>query len=105
MTQRGCSLPEGLDGPRPPHLAPMRPFEQIVDEHSAEILLLCRQLHAAAADAENAWTAAFLAAMVDYPQLPLPARADPRRWLIAIARGTAGDGADLAAGNVLRRVR
>lgn len=70
------------------HGVSMRPFEKIVDEHGAMVMRVCRAM-LGAADADDAWSETFLAAMRAYPDL----RPDSniRGWLVTIARRKAID--------------
>src|ERR1700759_2159269 len=45
------------------------PFETIVARHGARVLRVCRAV-VGAADADDAWSATFLAALRAYPDLP-----------------------------------
>ncbi len=58
------------------------PFEQVLAEHGAVVLRVCRTL-LGPSDAEDAWSETFLAALRAYPEL----RADSnvRGWLVTIA--------------------
>jgi RNA polymerase sigma factor (sigma-70 family) len=64
------------------------PFEQIVAEHGHTVLRVCRAL-LRPADAEDAWSETFLAALSAYPRL----RADSNieAWLVTIAHRKALD--------------
>lgn len=66
----------------------MRPFEEIVREHGASVLSVCRAL-VGTADAEDAWAETFLAALRAYPSL----RPDSsiRGWLVTIAHNKCMD--------------
>ncbi|MBQ6640210.1 MAG: sigma-70 family RNA polymerase sigma factor [Saccharopolyspora sp.] len=66
----------------------MRPFEQVVSEHGAVVLRVCRAV-LGPADAEDAWSETFLAALRAYPRLD--ADADVRAWLVTIAHRKAID--------------
>ena len=66
----------------------MRPFEQVVSEHGAVVLRVCRAV-LGPADAEDAWSETFLAALRAYPRLD--ADADVRAWLVTIAHRKAVD--------------
>jgi RNA polymerase sigma factor (sigma-70 family) len=65
------------------------PFESVVAEHGATVLRVCRAV-LGPADAEDAWSETFLAALRAYPRL----RADSnlRAWLVTIAHRKAIDG-------------
>ncbi|HEV7627955.1 MAG TPA: sigma-70 family RNA polymerase sigma factor [Streptomyces sp.] len=66
----------------------MRPFEQIVAEHGPLVLRVCRAV-VGPADAEDAWSETFLAALKAYPGLPEDARVEA--WLVTIAHRKAID--------------
>lgn len=66
----------------------MRPFEQIVDEYGPVVLRVCRAV-LGPADAEDAWSETFLAALMAYPELP--AGANVEAWLVTIAHRKAID--------------
>lgn len=65
-----------------------KPFEEIVAEHGPTVLRVCRAL-LGPADAEDAWSETFLAALHAYPRL----RADSNveAWLVTIAHRKALD--------------
>ncbi len=65
-----------------------RPFEMVVAEHGATVLRVCRAV-LGPADAEDAWSETFLAALKAYPQLP--ADANVEAWLVTIAHRKAID--------------
>jgi RNA polymerase sigma factor (sigma-70 family) len=65
-----------------------RPFEEIVAEHGSTVLRVCRAL-VEPADAEDAWSETFLAALRAYPRLR--AGSDVRAWLVTIAHRKAID--------------
>jgi RNA polymerase sigma factor (sigma-70 family) len=58
------------------------PFEEIVSEHGPTVLRVCRAV-LARADADDAWSETFLAALRAYPDLPDGANAEA--WLVTIA--------------------
>lgn len=58
------------------------PFEDVVGEHGAVVLRVCRSL-LGRADADDAWSDTFLAALRAYPQLP--PTSNVRGWLVTIA--------------------
>ncbi|HLS63750.1 MAG TPA: RNA polymerase sigma factor [Ruania sp.] len=61
----------------------MKPFEQVVADHSVTVLRVCRAI--AGPDlADDAWSETFLAALTAYPRLP--ADANVTAWLVTIAR-------------------
>jgi RNA polymerase sigma factor (sigma-70 family) len=66
----------------------MKPFEQVVEEHGAVVLRVCRAV-VGPADAEDAWSETFLAALEAYPRLD--AGSDVRAWLVTIAHRKAID--------------
>lgn len=68
----------------------MRPFEEIVAEHGPTVLRVCRAL-LGSADADDAWSETFLAAMRAYPSLA--AGANVQAWLVTIAHRKAIDAA------------
>jgi RNA polymerase sigma factor (sigma-70 family) len=59
-----------------------RPFEEIVAEHGPTVLRVCRAA-LAHADAEDAWSETFLAALRAYPDLAHDANVEA--WLVTIA--------------------
>lgn len=58
------------------------PFEQVVRQHGPAVLRVCRS-SLPSADADDAWSATFLAALRAYPQLAPSARIEA--WLVTIA--------------------
>jgi RNA polymerase sigma factor (sigma-70 family) len=64
------------------------PFEAVVAAHGATVLRVCRAV-LGPADADDAWSEAFLAAMKAYPDLP--AGANVEAWLVTIAHRKAID--------------
>ena len=66
----------------------MKPFEHIVAEHGPTVLRVCRAV-LGPADAEDAWSETFLAALKAYPRLR--ARSNVRGWLVTIAHRKAID--------------
>ena len=66
----------------------MLPFEQVVEQHGATVLRVCAR-RSSAADADDAWSETFLAALRAYPALP--ADANVEAWLVTIARRKAID--------------
>jgi RNA polymerase sigma factor (sigma-70 family) len=60
----------------------VKPFEQIVAEHGPAVLRTCRAL-LAPADADDAWSETFLAALRAYPRLR--PGSNVRAWLLTIA--------------------
>lgn len=59
-----------------------KPFEAVVTQHGATVLRVCRAV-LGPADAEDAWSETFLAAMKAYPDLP--ENANVEAWLVTIA--------------------
>jgi RNA polymerase sigma factor (sigma-70 family) len=70
------------------HDVSTRPFEDVVTEHRAMVLRICRSM-LGAADAEDAWSDTFLAAMRAYPDLRPDSNV--RGWLATIAHRKAID--------------
>ncbi|MGH3624978.1 MAG: RNA polymerase sigma factor [Sciscionella sp.] len=66
----------------------MRPFEQIVTEYGPTVLRVCRAV-LGKADAEDAWSETFLAALKAYPVLGDDANVEA--WLVTIAHRKAID--------------
>ena len=66
----------------------MKPFEQVVTEHGATVLRVCRAV-LGPTDADDAWSETFLAALQAYPQLG--PEANVRAWLVTIAHRKAID--------------
>lgn len=66
----------------------MKPFEHVVREHGPAVLRVCRAL-LNPADAEDAWSETFLAALKAYPRLR--AGSNVRGWLVTIAHRKAID--------------
>jgi DNA-directed RNA polymerase specialized sigma24 family protein len=64
------------------------PFEQVVADHGAVVLRVCRAI-AGPQDAEDAWSETFLAAFAAYPRLR--PGSNIRGWLVTIAHRTAID--------------
>jgi RNA polymerase sigma factor (sigma-70 family) len=65
-----------------------RPFEAVVTEHGAMVLRVCRAV-LGGADAEDAWSETFLAALKAYPELPDDANVEA--WLVTVAHRKAID--------------
>jgi RNA polymerase sigma factor (sigma-70 family) len=65
-----------------------QPFEAVVAAHGATVLRVCRAV-LGPADADDAWSESFLAAMRAYPDLP--ADANVEAWLVTIAHRKAID--------------
>jgi RNA polymerase sigma factor (sigma-70 family) len=66
----------------------MQPFEQIVADHGAMVLRVCRAV-LGPVDAEDAWSETFLSALKAYPDLPPDANVEA--WLVTIAHRKAVD--------------
>ena len=64
------------------------PFEKVVERHGATVLRVVRAV-LGHADADDAWSDTFLAAMKAYPELP--ADANIEAWLVTIAHRKAID--------------
>jgi RNA polymerase sigma factor (sigma-70 family) len=67
---------------------PRPPFDAVVAEHGATVLRVCRAV-LGPADADDAWSETFLAALRAYPDLP--ADANVEAWLVTIAHRKAID--------------
>jgi RNA polymerase sigma factor (sigma-70 family) len=65
------------------------PFEKVVAAHGATVLRVCRAVLGVHADADDAWSETFLAAMRSYPGLPDDANV--QAWLVTIAHRKAID--------------
>jgi len=78
------------------HVKP--PFEAVVQQHGATVLRVVRAV-VGHADADDAWSDTFLAALKAYPQLP--ADANVEAWLVTIAHRKA---IDITRGNSRRAV-
>lgn len=65
------------------------PFEDVVRCHGATVLRVCRAVLGAGPDAEDAWSATFLAALTAWPALAEDAHVEA--WLVRIARNKAVD--------------
>jgi RNA polymerase sigma factor (sigma-70 family) len=68
--------------------APLPPFDQLVTEHGAVVLRVCRAV-CGPVEADDAWQETFLSALEAYPRLA--PGSDPRGWLITIAHRKAID--------------
>lgn len=65
-----------------------QPFDQIVTEHGPTVLRVCRAV-LCHADADDAWSDTFLAALRAYPDLP--AETNMQAWLVRVAHRKAID--------------
>jgi RNA polymerase sigma factor (sigma-70 family) len=65
-----------------------QPFERVVHDHATTVLRVCRAV-LGPADADDAWSETFLAALQAYPQLPPDANVEA--WLVTIAHRKALD--------------
>ncbi|HEY2287994.1 MAG TPA: RNA polymerase sigma factor [Streptosporangiaceae bacterium] len=74
------------------------PFEAVVAAHGATVLRVCRAV-LGPADADDAWSEAFLSALRAYPELP--ADANVEAWLVTIAHRKAIDVTRAAARRAL----
>jgi RNA polymerase sigma factor (sigma-70 family) len=70
------------------HVTGKPPFEAVVANHGATVLRVCRAV-LGGADAEDAWSETFLAALKAYPDLPEDANIEA--WLVTIAHRKAID--------------
>jgi RNA polymerase sigma factor (sigma-70 family) len=66
----------------------MKPFENVVAEHGPTVLRVCRAV-LGPADAEDAWSETFMAALKSYPRLR--AGSNVKGWLVTIAHRKAID--------------
>jgi RNA polymerase sigma factor (sigma-70 family) len=66
----------------------MRPFEEVLSEHGSVVMRVCAAL-LSRADAEDAWSETFLAALEAYPRLR--PGSNVRAWLVTIAHRKAID--------------
>src|SRR6185436_18073360 len=73
---------------RQPRVMSKQPFEAVVAAHAGTVLRVCRAL-LGSAEAEDAWSETFLAALKAYPELP--ADANVEAWLVTIAHRKAVD--------------
>lgn len=67
----------------------MQPFESAVREHGATVFRVCRAVLDTRADAEDAWSETFLAALRAWPDLP--AGVNVEAWLVRVAHRKAID--------------
>jgi RNA polymerase sigma factor (sigma-70 family) len=66
----------------------VRPFDELVRDHGAVVMRVCRSL-LTPADADDAWSETFLSALRAYPRLRPDS--DERAWLVTIAHRRALD--------------
>jgi RNA polymerase sigma factor (sigma-70 family) len=66
-----------------------QPFERVVTDHGPTVLRVCRAVLGPHADADDAWSETFLAALRAYPALPVDANVEA--WLVTIAHRKAID--------------
>ncbi|HZA09093.1 RNA polymerase sigma factor [Mycobacterium sp.] len=66
----------------------VRPFEDVVAQHGATVLRVCRAV-LGPVDADDAWSETFLSALRAYPDLPRDANVEG--WLVRIAHRRAID--------------
>ncbi|OLT09080.1 RNA polymerase subunit sigma [Kocuria sp. CNJ-770] len=66
-----------------------QPFETLVTQHGPVVWRVCRAVLSIPADAEDAWSETFVAAMRAYPDLP--DTANVQAWLVTIAHRKAVD--------------
>ncbi|MCB0881908.1 MAG: sigma-70 family RNA polymerase sigma factor [Thermoleophilia bacterium] len=59
------------------------PFDTVVETHGATVLRVCRAVLGVHADADDAWSETFLAALRAWPELPEDANVEA--WLVTIA--------------------
>lgn len=69
-------------------MSPKEPFEHVVTRYAGTVLAVCRVL-LGPADAEDAWSETFMAALRAYPKLPETANLEA--WLVTIAHRKAID--------------
>ncbi|MDE9365495.1 sigma-70 family RNA polymerase sigma factor [Luteipulveratus sp. YIM 133132] len=65
------------------------PFEQAVTQHGATVLRVCRAVLGPGADAEDAWSETFVAALAAWPDLEPDTNVEA--WLVRVARRKAID--------------
>ena len=66
-----------------------QPFEHAVEDHGTTVLRVCRAVLGATADADDAWSETFLAALRAWPDLP--ADTNLQAWLVRVAHRKAID--------------
>lgn len=65
------------------------PFEEAVEQHGRTVLRVCRAILGPGADADDAWSETFLAALRTWPDLP--ADTNVEAWLVRVAQRKAID--------------
>lgn len=65
------------------------PFEQAVRRHGETVLRVCRAVLGPGADADDAWSETFLAALKSWPELPNETNVEA--WLVRVAHRKAID--------------
>lgn len=65
------------------------PFEQAVSRHGATVLRVCRAVLGVGADADDAWSETFLAALTAWPELEPDTNVEA--WLVRVAKRKAID--------------
>ncbi|WP_144794925.1 RNA polymerase sigma factor [Kocuria palustris] len=60
-----------------------QPFERAVQRHGATVLRVCRAVLGPGADADDAWSETFLAALRSWPELPEDTNVEA--WLVRVA--------------------
>lgn len=66
-----------------------RPFELAVEQHGETVLRVCRAVLGPSADADDAWSETFLAALKAWPELPEDTNL--QAWLVRVAHRKAID--------------
>lgn len=66
-----------------------QPFEQAIQRHGATVLRVCRSVLGVGADADDAWSETFLAALRSWPELDDDTHVEA--WLVRVARHKAID--------------
>ncbi|HWC23659.1 MAG TPA: sigma-70 family RNA polymerase sigma factor [Flexivirga sp.] len=66
-----------------------QPFENAIDAHGPTVLRVCRAVLGATADADDAWSETFLAALRAWPDLPDDTNVEA--WLVRVAHRKAID--------------
>src|SRR5215469_16717233 len=84
----GTATSQKPDAGRLQGMTGKQPFEAVVTKHGLTVLRVCRAV-LGPADADDAWSETFLAAMRAYPDLP--ADANVEAWLVTIAHRKAID--------------